>query len=95
MTPEQAEDIRRRGGTVYQTQHDPRFSYLLNWSLGIIAALVVAGGVATFSMLFTMRDQLAIIAARPEPASREQVTYLQQQVNDLRAQVEQMKNERR
>jgi hypothetical protein len=67
----------------------------MNWALGIIAALVVAGGVATFSMLFTMRDQLSIIAARPEPASREQVSYLQKQVDDLRAQVEQVKNERR
>ena len=77
-----------------QSTHDPRLSYLLNWVLGIVAAMVIAGGVATFSMLFTMREQLAVIAARPEPATKDQVEYLQRQINDLKQQVERVNGER-
>lgn len=94
LTDEQAERIRASGGTVYQSAHDPRLSYLLNWVLGIVAAMVIAGGVATFSMLFTMREQLAVIAARPEPATKDQVEYLQRQINDLKQQVERVNSER-
>lgn len=95
LTDEQAERIRAGGGTVFQSTQDPRLSYLLNWILGIVATLIIAGGVGTFSMLFTMREQLAIIAARPEPATREQVSNLQRQIDDLREQVKRVNDERR
>lgn len=95
LPDDQAERIRASGGTVYQSAHDPRLSYLLNWVLGIVAAMVVAGGVAVFSMLFSMREQIAIIAARPEPASKEQVANLQRQIDDLRDQVKRVNDERR
>lgn len=87
MSEEEAAKIRANGGHVYQTAKDPRVSWMLNWVLGIAACLLTAGGVGTFSMLFAMRDQIAIIASRPEPASREQVAYLQRQIDDLKAQV--------
>lgn len=93
MTEEEAEHTRAVGGRVYQTPKDPRVSWILNWVFGVIACMLTAGGIGTFSMLFAMREQLAIIASRPEPASRDQVAYLQRQIDDLKAQVA-VRNER-
>lgn len=94
MSDEEAAQRRADGMPVYKTAHDPRFSWALNWFLGIVAVLLALSVGGTFSMLFEMRDKqisqgtmMNVLISRPEPASREQVAYLQKQIDDIRGDI--------
>jgi hypothetical protein len=62
-------------------------SRLLNLVLAVTTALMIAALIGTFTTLLGMREQLAILTNRPEPASREQVAYLQRQIDDIRSDI--------
>jgi hypothetical protein len=94
MSEEEAVRRAASGEHIYKTSHDPRFSWALNWFLGIIAVLLALSVGGTFSMLFEMRDKqisqgtmMNVLISRPEPASREQVAYLQKQIDDIRGDI--------
>ena len=79
---------------MYQSSQDPRVSWALNWFFGIAALLVAAAATGMFTMLFDMRDKqtsqgtlLTVLINRPEPATREQVAYLQKQIDDIRGDI--------
>lgn len=87
MDDEEAERYRARGGHIYQSSHDPRVSYYLNWIMGIFAAVLVAGGLAAFNTLLGMRDDVRDLKNRPAAATAEQVAYLQKQIDDIRGDI--------
>lgn len=87
MSDEEADERRASGGRVYQSAEDPRMSRLLNLVLAIATALMIAALVGTFTTLLAMREQLAVLTNRPEPASREQVAYLQRQIDEIKSDI--------
>lgn len=87
MSDEEAARIRSHGGRVYQSSEDPRMSRLLNVALAIASALMIAALIGTFTTLLAMREQLVVLTNRPEPASREQVAYLQRQIDEIKSDI--------
>lgn len=87
LSEEEAREYRARGGTVYQSSHDPRVSYLLNWFLGLVAVLLAAGGIGTFNLLADMRDQLRDLTNKPPAATADQVAYLQRQIDEIKSDI--------
>lgn len=101
ITTADAEKIARsltiKSGNDKETR-DPLFRYVLNWGLGIVAALVTVGWVTVISLVMSTKDQMLILVNRPEAATKLQLDAtnvqlgsLQKQANDMQEQIRDMR----
>ncbi len=71
----EADEIRSRGGRIYQTQNDPRVSWALNWFMGVVSVLLTAALIGVTTTMIAVRDDVRDL--------KREVAYLKNQMSEI------------
>src|SRR5689334_19088149 len=73
--------LERRGGAI--TIQDPRVNSFKSWASVIIGGLLTTAIIWGVSSIVELNKQVAILISRPEPATKEQIDWVNRRLDAL------------